>query len=60
MPETLEIIPEKEVVVTPVFEKPEDYERFREEFMEEVIPKQEAWQEARRKSEQESRERLLR
>jgi len=38
----------------------EEYAIFRESFMDEVIPRQEEWMEARRKSEEEARQRLLR
>jgi hypothetical protein len=60
MPDTLELIPNENEFATLLFENEEDYIRFREAFIDEVIPLQEEWLEARRKSEEESRQRLLR
>ena len=60
MPDTLELIPNENEFATLLFESEEDYIRFREAFIDEVIPLQEEWLEARRKSEEESRQRLLR
>ena len=60
MPEILELLPEDHVEATPLFENEEEYFDFREVFMQEVIPEQEKWLEARMKSEEESRQRLLR
>lgn len=59
MPELLEIVPEG-VESKPLFEKEEDYEKFRESFSEAVRPIQEKWLDARRRSEEEARHRLLR
>ncbi|MSU49002.1 MAG: hypothetical protein EXS37_07950 [Opitutus sp.] len=60
MPEILELIPNQAAVMQPLFPDATAYAEFRESFMNEVIPELERLQEARRKSEQESRERLLR
>lgn len=60
MPPTLELLPDQAKTATPLFSSPEDYAQFRETFMVEVIPRQEEWLEARRKSEEEARQRLLR
>lgn len=59
---TLELIPDTDTtqVVTSLFPTPGDYASFRESFMNEVIPRQEEWMDARRKSEEEARQRLLR
>jgi hypothetical protein len=42
------------------FSNEKEYARFRKSFVTEVKPRQEEWSEARRKSEQEARQRLLR
>ena len=60
MPNTLELLPDEAALSQPLFSTEEAYVEFRESFMEEVIPKQEKWLEARRKSEEEARLRLLR
>ena len=60
MPQTLELIPDEGKTAAPLFATPEDYAEFRQSFMDEVIPLQEEWLEARRKSEEEARQRLLR
>ena len=60
MPEVIELIPNQAAVAQPLFPDAKAYAEFRESFMNEVIPEMERLQEARRKSEQESRERLLR
>lgn len=60
MPNTLELLPNETSLSSPLFSSDEAYVEFRESFMEEVIPKQEEWLEARRKSEEEARLRLLR
>lgn len=59
MPQTLELLPDENQTATPLF-SPEEYAEFRRSFMDEVIPLQEVWLEARRKSEEEARQRLLR
>lgn len=60
MPPTLELLPEENQTAAPLFRTDEEYADFRQSFMDEVIPLQEEWLEARRKSEEESRQRLLR
>jgi hypothetical protein len=60
MAEILELLPNERQLSRPLFANNTDYDEFREAFIEEVMPKQEKWQEARRKSEEESRQRLLR
>ena len=60
MPDMLELIPDQDQESTPLFATEEAYANFRESFMDEVIPRQEEWLEARRKSEEEARQRLLR
>ena len=60
MPETLELIPNENQIVQPLFPNAQVYAAFRESFMNEVIPQQEEWLEARRQSEEEARQRLLR
>lgn len=59
MLDTLDIIPEK-AETRPHFESIEEYERFREEFVGRIVPIQDKWREARRRSEEEARHRLLR
>ena len=60
MANTLELLPDEATLSHPLFSSEEAYVEFRESFMDEVIPKQEEWLEARRKSEEEARLRLLR
>lgn len=60
MVQTIELLPDAAEKPRPLFPNPEDYARFREAFMEEVIPQQEKWTEARRRSEEKARQRLLR
>lgn len=60
MPHTLELLPDASQTATPLFQTEEEYAAFRQSFMDEVIPRQEEWMEARRKSEEEARQRLLR
>lgn len=60
MANTLELLPDEAILSQPLFSNEEAYVEFRESFMDEVIPKQEEWLEARRKSEAEARLRLLR
>ncbi len=59
MLDSLTIIPE-EAETQSHFKTPEEYERFREEFVDRIVPIQEQWREARRRSEEEARHRLLR
>lgn len=58
MADILEVTPE-EVQTHPLFKTEEEYEQFREGFVEAVRPIQEKWLEARRQSEEEARYRLL-
>lgn len=51
MPDTLELLPELTVEAMPLFANEAEYFDFRELFMQEVIPEQEKWLEARLKSE---------
>lgn len=44
---------------TPLFESPQDYREFRERYVEAMRPELEQQSEARRKSEEEARRRLL-
>lgn len=60
MPEILELLPEAPELARPLFPDEQEYDLFRERFIETVAPQLERWQEARRKSEEESRQRLLR
>ena len=60
MVHTIELLPEETEKPRPLFDNEAEYSRFRESFMAEVIPQQEEWSEARRKSEEEARQRLLR
>jgi hypothetical protein len=53
-----ELIPNEAAVAKPLFSD-EAYSEFRESFMEEAIPELDRLLEARRKSEQEARQRLL-
>lgn len=60
MVQAIELLPSDTEQPRLLFENEADYARFRESFMAEVIPQQEEWLEARRKSEEEARQRLLR
>lgn len=60
MPPDLQLLPDENQTATPLFPTEEEYAEFRQSFMDEVIPRQEEWLEARRKSEEEARQRLLR
>ncbi len=60
MPPVIELIPNEAEVAQPLFSDEDAYNRFRESFMDEVIPELDRLLEARRKSEQEARQRLLR
>ena len=60
MTETLELLPNEQELSRPLFANEEEYLKFRESFIDTVVPQQEEWQEARRKSEEEARQRLLR
>ncbi len=60
MPESLELLPAEPGVARSLFASDADYSRFRESFMDEVQPKQDVLLEARRLSEEEARQRLLR
>ena len=60
MPPTFELLPNEDELARPLFATAEDYDKFRESFIEAVVPQQEEWLQARRKSEEESRQRLLR
>ena len=59
MPDTLELISNQAQIAAALFANKQDYVAFRESFMAEVIPQQEEWLKARRKSEEEARQRLL-
>lgn len=59
MPAVLEIIPDQDRRTEPLFESEEDFVRFSEAFVSRVSPELEKANEARVKSEQEARERLL-
>ncbi len=60
MPEILELLPENPGLAAPLFNDEEEYFKFREDFIEAVADEQEKWLEARRRSEEEARQRLLR
>lgn len=60
MPQVIELVPNQAAVATPLFPDNEAYNEFRESFMDEAIPELDRLLDARRKSEQEARERLLR
>ncbi len=60
MTQTIELLPDEDRPATPLFSSEEEYLEFRQSYMDEVIPLQEQWLEARRKSEEEARQRLLR
>jgi hypothetical protein len=60
MPTVPELVPNEAELAKPLFAREEDYADFRESFMDKAIPELERLLEARRKSEQESRQRLLR
>jgi hypothetical protein len=59
MAEILELLSDVETEESLLFATEEEYLEFRASFVEEVLPIQEAWREARMRSEEESRERLL-
>jgi hypothetical protein len=60
MSEILELLPNQSEVAGELFETEQEYAEFRDAFMREVIPQQEEWLKARRKSEEEARQKLLR
>ncbi len=60
MPPLIEVIPNQSEQTQPLFAHEEEYVIFREKFMSQAIPELEKSMEARRNSEKESRERLLR
>ena len=60
MSQTLELLPDQQERLEPFFKDEADYLKFREWYIEEVGPELERLAEARRKSEQEARQRLLR
>jgi hypothetical protein len=60
MPPVLELVPNEAAISKPLFADEAAYNQFRESYMEKVIPELERLQEARLKSEQEARQRLLR
>lgn len=60
MPPVIEVIPNQSERTQPLFAREEEYITFRETFMSQAIPELERSMEARRNSEKESRERLLR
>jgi len=60
MPEIIEILSAAEIAAQPLFRSDEEYLAFRDAFVDEVEPKQDEWLEARRLSEEEARQRLLR
>ena len=60
MVHTIELLPNDTEKPRPLFDNEDDYARFRESFMAEVIPQQEEWTAARRRSEEDARQRLLR
>jgi hypothetical protein len=60
MVHAIELLPNASEKSRPLFKDEKEYARFRESFMAEVIPQQEQWMEARRRSEEEAQQRLLR
>ena len=60
MPPVLELVPNEADISKPLFPDDAAYQQFRESFIESMAPELERLQEARRKSEQEARQRLLR
>ena len=60
MVHTIELLPNDTEKPRPLFDNEDDYARFCESFMAEVIPQQEEWTAARRRSEEDARQRLLR
>lgn len=60
MPPILELVPNQKELSRPLFPSEEAYLAFCESFSEEVRPELERLEEARRKSELEARQRLLR
>ncbi len=59
MPAVIELVPNEAAVAKPLFSDEKAYNEFRESFMDEAIPELDRLLEARRKSEQEARQRLL-
>lgn len=59
MPPTIEFLPNQSEVAKPLFADQAAYNEFREDFMSQAIPELDRLMEARRKSEQEARQRLL-
>ncbi|HXR46016.1 MAG TPA: hypothetical protein VN784_01130 [Candidatus Limnocylindrales bacterium] len=60
MVHTIELLPNVAEKSRRLFSDENEYARFRESFVADVKPQQEEWSEARRKSEEEARQRLLR
>ncbi|HNY42273.1 MAG TPA: hypothetical protein PKJ41_17850 [Bryobacteraceae bacterium] len=56
----IELVPNETAISKPLFADDATYQQFRESFIESMIPELERLQEARRKSEEEARQRLLR
>lgn len=59
MPPVIELVPNEAAVAKPLFADEQAYTAFRESFMDEAIPELDRLLEARRKSEQDARQRLL-
>lgn len=59
MSNKLEVIPNQEKVSRPLFSSQDEYDRFRETYMDAVIPELERLREARMKSELESHQRIV-
>lgn len=59
MPPVIEILPNQAKVAKPLFSSRSDYNQFRESFMAKAKPDLDRLLEARRKSEQAARQRLL-
>jgi hypothetical protein len=55
----IEILPEEAEKSRRLFSD-EEYEKFRESFVDEVIPQQQQWLELRRRSEEQARQRFVR
>jgi hypothetical protein len=60
MPPVLELVPNEAAISKPLFADETEYNQFRDSYMDEVIPELDRLLEARLKSEQEARQRLLR
>lgn len=60
MSKALELLPENPGLASPLFATEADYLKFRGEYVETVLPELEKWMDARRKSEDEARQRILR